>query len=90
MPARSFFGQTYTSLWSESEAIRSPVRFRRAVDRVENLKLAGTGRFRSNNRDRRFESILLQRGVGHQAAVHGPVAARVQVDRALSFKLRRF
>jgi len=30
IPARSFFGQTYTSLWSESEASRSPVRFNRA------------------------------------------------------------
>jgi hypothetical protein len=26
MSARSFLGQTYTSLWSESEASRSPVR----------------------------------------------------------------
>jgi hypothetical protein len=33
MPARSFAGQTYTSLWSESEASPSPVRFRRAVNR---------------------------------------------------------
>ena len=33
VPARSFFGQTYTSLWSGSEASPSPVRFRRAVDR---------------------------------------------------------
>jgi hypothetical protein len=33
MPARSFFGQTYTSLWSEAEASRSPVRFRCALDR---------------------------------------------------------
>ena len=63
MPARSFAGQTYTSLWSESEASPSPVRFRRAVDRVENLKLAGNGRFRSNNRDRRFEFILLHQRV---------------------------
>ena len=33
MLARSFFGQTYTSLGSRSEASPSPVRFRRAVDR---------------------------------------------------------
>jgi len=33
MPSRSFFGQTYTSLWSEAEASRSPVRFSRAERR---------------------------------------------------------
>jgi hypothetical protein len=30
MPARSFAKQTYTSLWSDQKASRSPVRFSRA------------------------------------------------------------
>jgi hypothetical protein len=30
---------------------------------MEKLKLAGTGRFRSNNRNRQFESILLRHPV---------------------------
>jgi len=56
---------------------RSPARFRCAVDRVENLKLAGTGRFRSNNRDRRFESILLHHSVHRVLAC----LARVALDQ---------
>jgi hypothetical protein len=45
MPARSFAGQTYTSLWSESEASRSPVWFSRAMGADREPKLAGRAAF---------------------------------------------
>jgi hypothetical protein len=64
MPARSFFGQAYTSLWSQSEASPSPVRLSPAYQQLtEKRILAGNRRLRSNNQDRRFESILLHHSV---------------------------
>ena len=59
---------------------RSPARFRRAVDRLENLKLAGTGRFRSNNRDRRFESIPFRQRVSDTNAIE---SLNAQVRKAV-------
>ena len=61
---------------------------------TEKLKLAGTGRFRSNNRDRRFESILLRQRVtanrclvvafGAAARMLSKVQLPTQSNRALA------
>ena len=47
---------------------------------MENLKLAGTGRFRSNNRDRRFESIPFRQRVSDTNAIE---SLNAQVRKAV-------
>jgi len=52
------------SVIRHTQASRSPVRFSRAVQRwTESRNRQETAAFARNERDRRFESILLQRGV---------------------------
>jgi hypothetical protein len=52
---------------------------------TEKLKLAGAGRFRSNNRDRRFESILLRhRVIANQCSVDRDDDRRIEPEEIAS------